>query len=296
MIIFSLCVQNLVIHPWYIIPYKNDSIKRFLCKGWSCEASKYPPHQVDEFDEVIDGYINGSYTENLERKMIQFISRGYDPAYCAAGLFTMTGTGQFKQNLSRSYNMLTKGAEKGIWSCIDSLTFHPFTPNPIEQAKIAMNYGGVWSTLYFTLENIKNGANLTESLEILSHLETGATSGWWKKRRSGKQYAKALSVIMNMTEGDKTEAWEIMVDLAEGSNLPAALWVADGYKTGEIGKVNPLEGINILKPYISAGPWKIDVTAVIESKEELNKTIIFDIASKIGNSNADALSSFVHLF
>ncbi|EAY21726.1 hypothetical protein TVAG_237520 [Trichomonas vaginalis G3] len=296
MIVTILGFQNLMVQPWYIIPYKNDTIKRFLCKGWSCEASNYKPHQLDEFDDVINSYINGTYESNLERKLIQFISRGYYPAYCAAGLFAMTGLGNFTQNLTRSYIMLNKGAEYGLWSCFDTLTFHPFTENPFEFSKIAMKYGGVWSTIYYALENIKQNGDAMESLEILSHVETGATSGWWKKRRSGKAYANALSVIMNMTEGNVQESWETMLNLSRGSNLPAALWVADGYKTGEIGRVDPKEGVKNLIPYLSTGPWRIDVASIIESNETVNKTLLFDIASKIGNNYAQAISSFPQIY
>ena len=274
--------------PWYAIPKKNATVKHFLCKGWTCQTTNLPSHQTDEFDQLIDGYIDGNYPEGLEKKMAQYISRGYYPAYCAAGFFALIGTAGIKQNLTKSYELLMKGAEHDFWSCYDILSFHPMTKNRTENIKKAVEKGAIWSTIYEGMTS----ENKTYALELLIHVITSESSGWWKRRRSGTKYAEAIASILNMNDRNKTEAWETLEDLAKLGNLPAAIWVADGYRTGEIGEKNPEIGINVLMPYISNGPWKMDLIGLLDTNDVERKDIIVDIASKIGQSSAGAISSF----
>ena len=274
--------------PWYAIPPKKATVKHFLCKGWTCETTNLPSHQTDEFDQLIDGFIDGKYPEGLEKKMAQYISRGYYPAYCAAGFFAMIGTAGIKQNFTKSYELLKKGAEHDFWACYDILSFHPMTQNRTENVKKAVEKGAIWSTIYDALTS----ENKTYALELLIHVTTSETSGWWKRRRSGTKYAESVASILNMNDKNKTEAWETLKHLANNGNLPAAIWVADGYRTGEIGVKSAEIGINIMMPFISNGPWKMDLIGLLDTKDVERKDIIVDIASKIGQSSAEAISSF----
>ena len=115
--------------PWFTIPPKEATIKRYICKGFTCETSKYLPHQSEEFDTVIENYLADKYPNGLKSKMESYIERGFYPAYCAAGYFALLGTAGYQQNLTESYELLQKGAQLDLWACYDILSFHPFTKN-----------------------------------------------------------------------------------------------------------------------------------------------------------------------
>ena len=260
-----------------------------MCKGWTCETNDYLPHQCDEFDSIIDNYIDEKYPEGLVDKMERYISRGFYPAYCAVGFFSLVGMSGFKKNLTKSYEYLMKGTEYDIWSCYDILSFHPFTKNIKEHLENATSKGAVWSMLY----NAFSSENKTKSLELLIHVLTASTPGWWKKRRSGEEYADAVGSILNMNGKSKENAWDKLKELASKGNLPAAIWVADGYRTGEIGEQNAEKGIKVLIPYISSSPWKFDISDLLEAKDIEDKSILLDIASKTGQLPARAIQSYL---
>ena len=276
--------------PWYTYPPAESTVKRFLCKGWVCKESEFPFHQHDEFALLMKHYINGDYEDGLAKKMEQYIERGFFPAYCAAGFFSMIGIAGYHQNLSFSYEMLREGMNHDLWSCYDIMSFHPYVKNIDEHLKVASEKGGIWSMLYRAFSN----DNKTESLEMLIHVATSATSGWWKRRRSGNDFANAVSCILgfNSSIDDNKDAWKILKKLAKSGNLPAAIWTSNGYLSGEIGKKDIEKGIRIISPYIANGPWRIDLSELVESDDIEDKAILYDMAAKIGERAGISLKSY----
>ena len=274
--------------PWYTVPPQNATIRRYLCKGFTCETNDFLPHQCDEFDDMIESYSQEKFPEGLVEKMELYIERGFYPAYCSSGFFSLVGMAGYKQNLTASFEFLRKGTELNLWACYDILSFHPFMQNSQNHREIAASKGGVWSMISFALTN----PNRTMALETLIHVATAATPGWWKKRRSGKEYAESVSSILNMNGKSKEKAWEKLKALANSGNLPSAIWVADGYRTGEIGEQNAEKGIEVLLPFISTGPWKVDLSNLLEAKDVADKEKILDIAIRTGQSSAKAIKSY----
>ena len=288
MFLFSLFVY--FPQPWYTYPLKEATVKRFLCKGWMCQESDFPIHQHDEFALLIKHYLNGDYQEGLVKKMDQYIERGFYPAYCAAGFFALAGIAGFKKNETQSFELLQKGISHDLWACYDIMSFHPYLKNTKEHLAISSEKGGVWSMLYKAFSSI----NRTETLELLLHIANSETSGWWKRRRSGKAFANAVSCILgfnsNLTSTE--DAWNVLLEEAKSGNLPAAIWAANGYMTGEIGERNVEKGIKIITPFIRNGPWRVDLNSLLETDNIEDKTPIFNLAAKIGQTAGNALSSY----
>ena len=279
-----LILKRFLPQPWYTIPDINDSFRRLLCKGWNCNIKGYHQHQSDEFSNIIGSYINMTLKGNFKDQLYKLVDRGYDPALCAIGFFELIGYEGFKQNFTSSYNNLIKGSNKGLWSCDDTLAFHPFYNLSINLT------GGVWSMIKFSLNNIK--INITESILILKHIVTASSTTWWKRRRSGEEFSDNIGIILGLYQGNITKSWEILLDLSKNGHLPASLWVSEGYFTGEIGEINYNKSLNILLPFIINGPWKIDLLLSLESNESFNKTTLYNISSQIGDNNGDILNSF----
>ncbi|KAH0788759.1 hypothetical protein GPJ56_007441 [Histomonas meleagridis] len=275
---------------WATTPNANDTFHKFACKGWSCFQNSYLKHQEDEFNEIIEMFQNYTINETFPAKLFSLLDRGYEPAYCAIGLFEMIGFGYFEKNLTSSYNNLIEGSKKGMWSCNEALSFHPFGNK--NYTKIAASQGAIWSMFRLSLET----SNATESLDLLMHLATISSYYWWKRRLSGPEYSDAISVILGLTYGDKAKAWKILERLTDEGNLPSAIWKAEGLRTGEIGRVNVTEAIETLKPFISSSRWMIDLNGAIKSNDKFDLKMVIEISSLLGNSNAKALLSFPYLF
>jgi len=288
--LFLICTKRFFVQPWYTIPDPSDSSRRLLCKGWACNVKGYHQHQIDEFQDIIGRYLNESQDISIKKNISNLIQRGFHPGLCAAGFFSMIGLAGFEQNLTKSHELLTNGSNNGIWSCLDALSFHPFTRNNSTNIGLAASMGGVWSMIKYSIQNYEK--NNTMSLNMLRHLATSATTGWWKKRRSGEKFSNLVSVILGLKSGHLSDTWKEMISLEEEGHLPAALWVAEGYYTGEIGTIDLKKAYDTILPYVINGPWKIDLSAVLESEDDFDKKIMYSISSDMGDKSADALVSF----
>lgn len=288
-----LIAKRFIPWPWHTTSDPTDCFKRLVCKGWHCGSrSAYPEHQVDEMSDLVYAYENESMNTEFQRRVRFLVKRGYDPALCLAGFFHMLGIGGFAQNMTLAYKYLTKGAEKDLWACHEALSFHPMSDNITYHVSKAAENGGIWSMMRRALMT----ENVTESLAILKHLGTAATANWWKKRRSGLEYADAVGSILGMNEKDPARAWRVLEDISKRGNLPAALWIAEGLQTGEIGRINETEAVEVLKPYILKSQWSIDLSALMKSTEVFDRRMVMKIAREIGSDLAEKLESYPVLF
>ena len=293
MLIFTFLQCRFLPIQWATTPNANDTFHKFACKGWSCFQDQYHKHQEDEFNEIIEMYQNGTIDKEFPVKLFGLLNRGYEPAYCAIGLFQMIGVGHFKKNLTTSYSNLIEGSKKNIWSCNEALSFHPYIiDNGGNYTRIAASQGAVWSMHRLLLET----PNSTESLDLLMHLSSVAAQYWWKRRLSGAEYSEAVSTILGHTNGSIRASWRVLERLSSEGHLPAAIWKADGLRTGEIGRANVTEAIETLLPFVSASTWMIDVSCALRSAEKFDIEMVLRMASLLGNRDAEYLLSFHHLF
>ena len=77
------------------------------------------------------------------------------------------------------------------------------------------------------------------------------------------------------------KAWRVLDDLAHGGNLPAALWVAEGLQTGEMGRVNETEAVEVLRPFILKSQWSVDLSAMMKSTEVFDRHMVISIAKTL---------------
>jgi hypothetical protein len=293
MLLFTIALRDLFVpYPWRTTPDPSDNFHRFLCRGWHCAATEYHAHQTEEFNSLVNGYANGTVTTNFTQRIEALIQRGYDPAQCMAGFFELFGIAGFAQNFTSAYARLTAGAAHDLWSCYEALSFHPNVSDSFEYIEKAANLGGVWSMIQLGLRT----RNQSESLKLFRHLATSMTSGWWKKRRSGQEYASAVGTILSLDDGDLNGSWQKIETLAVNGHLPAALWMAEGLETGEIGRKNITEAIELLKGFVVRSAWVIDLEALLEAENIFDRVALFKVAAKLGNPSVDYLLSYPSFF
>lgn len=285
-------IKKFVPYQWYTNPDPMNTFRRTLCKGWTCGIDGYPQHQMTEMEDLIAMYANGTIDGRLNDSLIRLYNRGFKPAACPISFFYMLGSCDFSLDLNQSLHYLAEVENESYWACNEIMSYHPYITEHDNFTEKAMKSGAIWSMVSHSFKN----PNVSEAVIYLKHLATAATTGWWKKRRSGLEYAEALKVILKLAEGDKMDAWATLGILAQESNLPAAIWIADGYATGEFGMRNYGEAFRVLKPYIIHGPWAIDLADVINSCEKFDKVAFMKIASSIGNEFANSIVSFPYLF
>lgn len=277
--------------PWHTTPDASDNSRRQACKGWHCDQSKYPDHQASELQELLEGFENGSISSEFPVRVNHLISRGYSPALCLAGFFEMIGLG-FEKNLTASYDHLLDGAAKNIWSCHEALSFHPFTTDVYAHVRRGAELGGIWSMIRKGLMT----NNETEAFQTFRHIALTMTSSWWKRRKSGLEYGDAVGAILKLNSLDVSEAWLTITKWATRyRTLPAAVWMAEGLQTGEIGRLNVSEAISVLRPFIVSSPWTVDVLRVMKSKDVFDKAAVLGIAEALGSEYARPLGSYVSL-
>ena len=304
-VLFFLTIDKIDIEPWYISPDVQDNLKRMICWGWTCHTQEYLDHQKTEFREILDNYTENSYNQSLKDGIYQLIYRGYSPALCAAGFFHLIGYGDFEKNHTKSYNLLKEGTKKNLWACHDILAFHPLETNQDEEMRLSVQSGGIWSMVKYILKNYPN--NINTSLLYAKHLVTASTYHWWKRRRSGTEFAKNVAIILNVSEyssfgplqyspTDLQNAWKFMETESKKGNIPAALWTAEGLITGELGRRNLTEAYEVLLPFVLRGQWSIDTAEVLDNQDEIDIDIIMNIAAQLNDSLANAYLSFKHLF
>ena len=247
---------------------------------------QYPAHQTQEFQELLESYENGS--TDLPEKVMVLVKRGYEPAVCMVGLFEMLGLA-FPKNLTSAYTHLMQGAEKNLWACQEALSFHPYTKDVRARVWAAANLGGIWSMIRKGLMS----ENVTEQLQIWKHLCTVQTSWWWKKRRSGLEYADAVGAILRLNSGNQSQAWTTIERLAKRGHLPAALWMAEGLETGEAGRTNLTEAVVLLQKFVLASPWTLDLAG---AQGPMDWTMFLHIAESLGNEFAPIMLSYPGLF
>lgn len=266
---------------------KGATFKKLVCKGWTCDSDKYFQHQIDEFEDAVDDYESGEIDKEFPAIITGLLKRGFEPSLCAIGLFQMIGFGNFEANLTLSYENLKNGSEKGFTACDEALSFHPYEENTEMYLRRAASKGGIWSMTRLGLSM----QNESESYELLSHVAMIICNNWWKKRNSGKRYANAVEVILNMQNGSVTKAWQEIEELSNDGILPASIWKAEGLRTGEIGRKNMKEAINILRDIVSHSGWVIDAASAIESNDKFNLRMVLNISSMLGNDISRALLS-----
>jgi hypothetical protein len=209
------------------------------------------------------------------------------------GWLEMLGIAGFQRNLSLSYAHLQQGIQFDLWSCHEAISFHPDCPNVSESVGRAAELGGVWSMIRKGLTT----PNTSDAVSLFRNLGTALTSNWWKRRRSGMDFGDAVALILNLTEdGDLMQGWKTIEDLAHHGHLPAALWMAEGLQTGEIGRKNESEAVEILKPHIVWSPWVVDVVSAIESDEPFDRMGLFRVAGLLGYPFSDHFMSYPALF
>jgi hypothetical protein len=138
--------------------------------------------------------------------------------------------------------------------------------------------------------------NVTRSLELFRHIGTALTTTWWRLRRSGNEYAVAVGTILKLNDGNVKQAWTAIEGMARRGHLPAALWLAEGLETGEVGRVNRTEAIEILKDLILASHWTMDLEEIMEAETEFDRTQILRFAHALGNPYARYLLSYPTIF
>lgn len=293
----SLCLllflcKRFIPWQWHTTANPSDNFRRLMCKGWHCGQTDYPEHQQAELQEALASFENGSNTLEFTTKVENLISRGYKPALCLSGFFQMIGLA-FEKNLTSSYERLQLGAESDIWSCHETLSFHPFTTDPYPYVERGAALGGIWSIIRKGLMT----KNETEAVQLFRHLATAMTANWWKRRKSGLEYADAVGAILKLNSLDVSEAWKTITKWATRyGHLPAAIWMAEGLQTGEIGRVNVSEALAVLRPFVVGSPWSVDVLSVIKAAEPFDKDGMLAIAAALGNECARPLSSYVSIF
>jgi hypothetical protein len=278
--------------PWRTTPDPTDNFHRLLCRGWQCGASEYPIHKAEEFGDLIDGYTNGALTTAFPSRIRALIAREYHPALCMVGFFELYGLAGFPQNLTSAHAPLTAGASHDLWSCFEALSLHPEVSDSFGNVRKAANLGGVWSMIQVGLRS----TNDTEAIRVLRHLATSMTPGWWKRRRSGHEYALAVATILRLDDKNLSDAWATIEKMAVDGHLPAAIWMAEGLETGEIGRKNVTEAIGLLRDFAVRSPWGIEIAAVLEAENEFDRIAVLRLAAKLGNPGAEALLSFPALF
>jgi hypothetical protein len=72
--------------------------------------------------------------------------------------------------------------------------------------------------------------------------------------------------------------------------------MAEGLETGEIGRNNISEAVELLKGFVVRGSWKIDLEAMIEADERFDRLALLHVAAKLGNPLAEALLSYPDVF
>ncbi|OHT07025.1 hypothetical protein TRFO_24750 [Tritrichomonas foetus] len=318
---FLLAIKHFLPFPYQATPDPEDIFHRLLCRGWSCNEDLYPQHQADEFNDILDMYANGTLNVNLESKIRQLIRREYHPAKCAAGFFSLFGLANFSKNLTESYIELKEGSEFNLWSCHEALAFHPYEKDQIGHLRAASARGAILSSLRLAIIT----KNETESVDLLRHIATIQTAGWWRKRRSGIEYSDAIAKILRLHEAENKEAeiikfdddsksssekthqnhddgndvrdaWATIDRMSGEGHLPAAIWAAEGLKTGEIGRKSLAEARAKLLPIVVSGPWRIDVASVVESDDTFDKVGVLKLAALLGNTIAEPLISFPQAF
>jgi hypothetical protein len=227
------------------------------------------------------------------RKEVDFlIRRGYDPALCLVGFLEMVGMGGYPINLTLSLSHLTEGISHDLWACYDVLALHPSASDADSYLSLGSNLGGIWSMIRTGLTT----ANATKALGIFKHIGTALTAQWWKRRRSGFEYSDAVGAILGMNSKSSAEGWTTIERLGTSGHLPAALWLAEGLETGEIGRVDHREAVEVLKPIVLGGPWAIDLEEMFAATNEFDRIAVLKVASALGNSEADYMLSYPDLF
>jgi hypothetical protein len=293
MLWIALSVRDLFLpFPWRTTPDPADNFHRTLCRGWHCGATDYHAHQADEFTSLITGYVNRTVTTDFQKRIEALIRRGYNPALCMVGFFELFGLAGVAQNLTSAYAKLTVGASHKLWSCYEALSFHPNASDSFAYVTKAASLGGVWSMIQLGLRS----GNESESLSLFRHLATAMTSGWWLKRRSGHDYASSVGTILGLDDGDLSAAWRRIERMAIEGHLPAALWMAEGLETGEIGRVNITEAVELLRGFVVRSPWVLDVDALLQTDDTFDRLALLNVAAKLGSDSADYLLSFPGFF
>jgi hypothetical protein len=88
----------------------------------------------------------------------------------------------------------------------------------------------------------------------------------------------------------------VIENLGNSGHLPAALWMAEGLQTGEIGRVSLEEAVEVLRPLVLGGSWAIEVEEALEADNAFDRMQVLRMAAALGNSDAEAMLSYPALF
>jgi hypothetical protein len=272
--------------PWHTTPDPTDSLRRVLCHGWHCGFRDYPSHQSEELSELVSKYIGGRINSEFRDGIQLLARRGYRPA------FSMLGVAGFPRDVASAHANLSEGARHNIWSCLEALSFHPDALDRDTLIEKAANGGGIWSMIRLA----RRTANVTRSLDLFRRLATALTTTWWKLRPSGNEYAVAVATILSLNDGDRALAWAAIDQMAKRGHLPAALWLAEGLETGEVGRVNRTEAIEILQDLIVTSQWTMEIQPIMDAQNEFDKMEMLRFAHALGNPYARYLLSYPTVF
>ena len=285
-VFFFLSIRHLIIQPWYI---STERSVRTLCRGWTCGSSKENLTSNDLFAKLIKSYKKGESEISLKDGLSDLISSNFLPALSASGIFHLFNIGGFEYNPEESYQILKKCANEGFWACHEHLAFHPLTDNRSFHLHEAAEKGSVISMQKIAFNLIKE-EKYEEANEYLYPLLEVASHTWFQDRRTGLEYAKDVKSILLNKKPNK--AWNDLKNKAYDGNLPAALWVFNGFLAGKYDNITSKELSHLTRGYVENAVWKYDITDIFRYKEGINHREIVRYFSRVGNEAALALCSY----
>ena len=276
---------------WYVGNVEREPSMRTICAGWNCGADKNEIDFMDQLNENITLYKNGSLKTPILESINPLIEHNFGPAFCAAGSFYLFGGENIQTDEKKGLDLIKKGADMNAWPCMEILAFiPPFSSKEYLEKASEMGSAIAKTVLAKTLYNQKE---YRKALLELRHLTTASAVSWNRRHRAGHSFANAIRQIT--LKQNFSQPYEELLILARNNNLPATLWLADGIITGRTSIISDKEICELLMDLQSQAPWRFPSDLIASSKERLNKENILNLYKNMGSELASAVLSYKSL-
>lgn len=241
-----LAKKNYLPIQWYISDL--ESFSSTISNSVDIGIKNYHQHQFIELINILNTYTNatGKFI-SIKDNITDLYNRQFIPVSCYLGMFHLFGICGFEKDIIKSFRFLDEGRKKNIWTCIDLLTFHPYTDDPLNASYNGLKNHGVWSLIQY-VKLIKN-KNISESIFYLNHLLHTYHYKWMRTylKNDTSDYENIVKDIVVSNYYNKTK----LKELVSQKHLLAGLWLADYYTK----KSKYLKAFDILADFVDNGPW-----------------------------------------
>ncbi|EAY10298.1 hypothetical protein TVAG_491550 [Trichomonas vaginalis G3] len=272
--------------PWYITNRTDDTTLRVFCNSWTCGYDNNSIEITNDFNDVLAKYRNETLKGNIFTVVESFIQKDFVPAKCFGGYLLYFGGKNVTVNKTAGLELIRSGAKDHFWTCLELLAFLPEEGDNFENIRIATEAGSIFATMVYSRKLYEQG-NYDEAARYMSHLIVSSAVSWHRKHHAGNTFSTALK---KLTLEKDTSAYKTILELARQLNLPACVWIFDGYLTHKTDLISAKEIVELAFQLVNGLPFR-DITDV----EAIRKSGIDEEAFLKYNSNAGSPTAAFYL-